>query len=43
MRIFWQLFPASGIRAFDSLPAAAAWVDAFLLDNPTATVERIKP
>jgi hypothetical protein len=42
MRIFWQLAPASGIKSFDSPADAAAWADAFLAANPTATIEPIE-
>jgi hypothetical protein len=38
MRLFWQLFPASGIRCFDSPAAAAEWADEFLTANPSATI-----
>lgn len=41
MRLFWQLFPASGIQYFNTAAEAATWADAFLAKNPTATIERI--
>lgn len=41
MRLFWQLFPASGILEFSTIGRAAKWADEFLAANPTATIERV--